>query len=154
MEQNNTLKHYLIIGLIISLITLIGSCDKGIYRYERLAEFHFVNETNYNVTYPTSYERFNIAPKSAIIIKENIPVGSKKMQATISDYISPLSSESATNNLTIKFNNMKCLINVKEDEINSIRNIKNFIAEKIGENNYKFTYTFTEADYNRAITCP
>ena len=56
--------------------------------------------------------------------------------------------------IIIKFNDVKCLINVKENDRNSIRDIKNFVAERINNNTYKFTYTFTEADYNRASTCP
>ena len=154
MEPNNMLKHYLTIGFIISLIAILSSCDDGYYRYQRLAEYRFINETNHVITYPTGYERLNIAPKSNTIIKESVTIGGKETGAKISDYISPLSSHSATFNLIIKFNNEKCLINVKEDDINSVKNIKNFIAERIGENNYRFTYTFTEADYNRAITCP
>ena len=148
------LKRYLIIGLIISLFTMFGSCDDGIYRFQKEAEYYFVNETNHVITYPIGYERFNISPKSIIVIKESIYIGSRANGAKASDYISPLSLESSTNKLTIKFDNLKCLIEVKENDVNSVRNIKNFVAETINDNNYKFTYTFTEADYNRATTCP
>lgn len=155
MEQNNMLKHSSIIGLIISLTVTLISCDRGDnYRYNRSAEYHFVNETNYNISYPTPYNRFNIAPKSTTIIKESIYIGSSKMNADASDYTSPLASEYATNSLLIKFNNLKCLTDVKENDINSVRNINYYTVEKIAENNFKFTYTFTEADYNRAVACP
>ena len=148
MEQNNMLKHYLIIGFIISLIAIIGSCKDDYY--DQFGEFYFVNETNYNITYEFGIEKFNVAPKSTTIIKEKFR--GEGNEATASNYVSPLSYYGKE--LHIKFNNMKCLINVKDDDINSVRNIKNFIAKKVGENNYRFTYTFTEADYTRAVTCP
>ena len=154
MEQNNMWKRYLTLGLIISIIALFYSCDKGDYRYTKKSEFRFINTTNYSITYPVGYERFNILPKSSIFFEESIFVGDSKKSAEISDYKSPLESSSVIQNLTIKFDNMKCLVDVSLTDVNSIRDIKNFVAEKLGESNYKFTYTFTEADYNRAVACP
>lgn len=148
MEQNNMLKHYLTIGFIISLIAIIGSCKDDYY--DQIGEFYYVNETNYSITYETGLSEFNVAPKSTTVFKEKTRGVGK--EAIASNYNVPRAHYGRE--FTIKFNNVKCLINVKEFDINSVRNIKNFVAEKIGENNYKFTYTFTEADYNRAVTCP
>ena len=154
MKQKNMWKRYLTLGLIISIIALFYSCDKGDYRYTKKSEFKFINATNYSITYPIGYERFNILPNSSIFFEESIFVGDSKKSAELSDYKSPLEQNSVIQNLTIKFGNTKCLIDVKLLDINSIRNIKNFVAEKLGESNYKFTYTFSEADYNRAVNCP
>ncbi len=44
----------------------------------------------------------------------------KKKKSQESDYNSPLAHFS---NLKISFNNSKCLIDIKEEDINSIRNI-------------------------------
>ena len=148
MKQDNTLKHYLIIGLIISITSLITSCKDDFY--DQYGEFYFVNNTEYNIKYNAGLERFDIPAKSTTIFKEKYRGEGKK--ALPSNYNSPLRYYG--NEINIKFNNVKCLINVKENEINSVRNIKNFIHEKINDNNYKFTYTFTEADYNRAVACP
>ena len=148
MKQNSTLKHYLIIGLIISLISIISSCKDDFY--DQYGEFYFVNNTAYIIKYNAGLERFDIPPKSTTIFKEKYRGEGKK--ALPSNYNSPLRHYG--NEINIKFNNVKCLINVKENDINSIRDIKNFVTEKIGENHFKFTYTFTEADYNRAVACP
>lgn len=152
MQQKTTWMRYLTLGLITSLLTMFSSCDNNMYRYVRLAEYHFINETNYAITYPIGYEEFNIKPISTTIFRQSVNSGGKGVQ--VSDYISPLSSDLPTYKLVIKFDNIKCLTDVKADDVHSIRDIKNFIAEKIGKNSYKFTYTFTEADYNRATTCP
>jgi hypothetical protein len=138
--------RYLTLGSVISLIFLFNSCtdtwpskSKGI--------FHFVNETNYAITYTKTYSTFNVPAKSTTTYSMEIPA-----ESTISDYVSPLAD--LNEKLNITFGNVKCLIDVKIDDIHSIKNIKNFTAEKIGNDLYKFTYTFTEADYNRAVTCP
>ena len=149
MEQNNMWKNFLIIGLIINLIFIISSCKD--YFYNEIGEYQFVNETDYSIIYSVGYEEFNIGPKSKILITQNKKTGGDKGGAKVSDYKSPLYSHNAT--LNIKFNNLKCLSDVKENDINSVRDIKNFVAEKIGRSHYKFTYTFTDADYNRAVTC-
>lgn len=56
--------------------------------------------------------------------------------------------------ITIKFDNNKCLINQTIDSMHRVLDIKNFAAEKVDRFTYNLTYTFTEADYNRATTCP
>ena len=150
MERKNIWKRYLTLGLIISLISIISSCKD--YFYNEIGEYQFVNETSYSIVYSIGYEKFNIGPKSKILITQNKKTGGDKGGAKVSDYKSPLYSQTAT--LNIKFNNLKCLNDVKENDINSVRDIKNFVTEKIGENHFKFTYTFTEADYNRAVNCP
>jgi len=152
MVQSNTLKHYLIIGLIINLIILLNSCDSD-NAYLKVGEYHFVNETNYTITFPAGHERHNIAPKSTTVFLEKFNVRGKS-GAELSDFISPFFSVSTTNILNIKFDNTKCLLDVKTNDFHSIRNIKEFVPLKIGKDSYKFTYTFTEADYNRAVDCP
>lgn len=151
MRRNNIWMRYLTLGLIISIGILLNSCKD--YFFNMVVEYHFVNETNYSISYPVGYEKFNVAPKSTIVIIEQGKGGGKHGVAA-SDFSSPLSSISALGIFTIKFNQAKCLVDIKPDDEHSVRNIKNFVAEKIAENSYKFTYTFTEADYNRAVQCP
>lgn len=56
--------------------------------------------------------------------------------------------------INIKFNGNRCLSNQVATSEHSPLNIKNYVVENIDKYTYKFTYTFTEADYDRAITCP
>ncbi|WP_421945206.1 hypothetical protein [Pedobacter sp.] len=149
MKQNNTLKSYLIIGLIISINSILGGCVRDNF-YDQYGQYQFINETNYNITYNTGLEDFNILPKSTIIFEEKYRGEGKKPEA--SNYNSPFKYYSS--DLVIKFNSLKCLVNVKYDDVHSIRNIKNYTAERVNDVTYKFTYTFTEADYNRAVNCP
>ena len=151
MEQNNTWMRYLILGLIISLFGILTSCKDHFFQIN--IEIQLINETNYQVTFPIGYEKYNVAPKSRIIITESSKsVGKGGTRA--SDFKSPFFSINPNNDFTIKFGPTKCLSNIKIEDLHSIRDIKNFFTETLGENHYKFTYTFTEADYNRAVACP
>ena len=150
MEQNNMWKRYLMRGLIISLITLFNACSQKTSRWQQVGDFYFVNETNYSISYPTEFEIFNILPKSTTFFKQTITKGGNVIvNSQISDYQVPLQNFSGT----IKFNNAKCLNNNIGNE-HSIQEIKNYVTERTGDNTFKFTYTFTEADYNKAAICP
>jgi len=150
MRQKITWMHFLILGLIISLAAILSSCDKDVYGV--VTEHHFINQTNHHITYPIGYEKFNVSPQSTTTIRTNTRVGGKVVETEF--HSSPLFILPSSSILTIKFDNSKCLIDVKVDDVHSVRNIKDFSIEKVSENRYKFTYTFTEADYNRAVTCP
>ena len=141
------MNRYLIIGLIINVILLFSSCKDDFY--DQYGQFYFVNETNYNITYNLWLEKFNVAPKSTTIYEEKTRGEGKKSET--SNFDSPI--KYIGSDLKIKFNNVKCLVNIKQEDINSVKEIKNFNAERISNNAFKFTYTFTEADYNRAIIC-
>jgi len=149
MEQNNTSKRYLIIGIIISLLGLINSCKREEF-FLQTAAYHFVNDTNYNISSDSGLERFNVPAKSTTVINESYRGGGDGASAP--PLYSNLFQYGKTFN--IKFDNIKCLINIKADDIHSVNNLKNYAVEKIDNYTYKLTYTFTEADYNRALTCP
>lgn len=149
MVQNNTYMRYLCTGLIFSFAILLNSCKDDFYN--QFGEYHYINNTNYEITYEANMSRYNVAPKSTTIIKRTIR-GVGKKSATVANYEVP--TDLYSGEPTIKFNNLRCLIKVKADDVNSVRNIKNYVAEKISENNFKFTHTFTDADFNRAVACP
>lgn len=151
MAQNKTLKHYLTIGLVISLFGILISCKNEEF-FTQTASFHFVNQTNYNVSYDSGLEKFNIPAKSTTVTNETYRGGGKGASAPPL-YNHPF-NEHYGKKINIKFNNVKCLIDVKVDDPNSVMNIKNYTVEKIDNYTYKLTYTFTEADYNRAVACP
>ena len=152
MKQDNTLKHYLTIGLIISFCILFNSCEK-FKNYAIGGEFRFVNTTGYNITYDqANFKEYNVLANSTTVIRISQKSSFEIKNAVPSNYRSPF-VVSSIDNVIVKFGVNKCLIMQSKDGINNIRDINNFVAEKISTNNFRFTYTFTEADYNRAVTC-
>jgi hypothetical protein len=150
--QKNTLASFLMIGLLISFFTLVSSCNK-IREYAQFGTFNFVNQTNYTITFynklsPIRYAEYTILPNSVTSI-EKTQDAIKDVNSTT--YHSPFIG--FTPPLIVKFNSVKCLEITPESEHTPL-DIKNYAAEKLGERSYKFTYIFTEADYNRATICP
>ena len=148
MEQNNTWMRYLRLGIIINILILFYSCNK-ITEFTQEGDFYFVNETNHRITFDKGLEKFNVLPKSTTLFTDIQDSGGR---ASASNYQSPLMIISR-GGLTVRFNDNKCLENNYYTE-HSILDINNFVAEKISIRKFKFTYTFTEADYNRAVACP
>ena len=146
MKQNSIWMRFLALGIIISLTLFINSCQK--VNHGQFAEFHFVNKTNHTITYNKPFEKYNVAAMSTTIVKESQSAGKN---VTAESYHRPFMEFGG---IVLKFDQDKCIIDHPLDSPNSIINLKNYVAEKIGDRTYKFTYTFTEADYNRAVTCP
>lgn len=141
--------RFITFGLISSLVVMGASCKKNT-SWIMQGDFYFVNETNHQITYAISgFEKFNIAPKSFILIKD---MQDGREDVKPSYYHSPLIDEGVKNSFVVKFDNNKCLetFNSKHSPLN----IENYTNEKTGKRTYKFTYTFTQADYNDAINCP
>ena len=148
MAQHNMLKHYLIPGLIFSLTLVISSCKDDFYN--QYGQYYFVNETDYHITYNSGLEAFNIPPKSTTVFEEKTKGEGKKI-SEVSNFKDPFIRNEV---VTIKFNNVKCLLNVKKEDAHSVRNINSYTAKRIDDYRFQFTFTFTEADYNRAVNCP
>lgn len=137
---------------IIFSISLISSCGKKIIDYADIeGEFYFVNQTSYTIKIVNLQQEFNVITGQKNFIKR-YQGGSKTVNA--SSYSDPFTYGMAPNDkkILVKINN-KCE-NSTPTSIHSLLNINSYVSEKIGERKYKFTYTFTEADYNRAVTCP
>ena len=155
MEQNNIWVRYLALGLFISLMMMGAACKKNT-SWVAQGDFYFINETKYIISYlPDGYERFNIPPQSSIMIKD---IQDNGEMVRPEYYHSPLFNKGTTgwvpikDSFIIKFDNNKCWETLNSDH--SPLDIKNYVAEKTGNRAYKFTYTFTEEDYNRATACP
>lgn len=149
--QKTTWTHYLIIGLLISLFGLSNSCKKT-RDYAQDGEFNFVNQTNHYISYQKGFEKYNLAPQATVIINQVQDAPGKNVD--VNTYSNPFTKEySYTEPFVIKYNDNRCLTITRSSEHTPL-DIKNYNAEKLGERKYKFTYTFTEADYNRAVTCP
>lgn len=145
--QKTTWIKYLTIGLFINISMLNVSCNK-IREYAQFGDFYFVNQTDYNIIYQKGLEKFNVMANSSILIRDTQDaikeVSPNRYHTLFINYNPPL---------IIKFNDNKCLEFAPNSE-HTLLDIKNYVAEKIGKRTYKFTYTFTEADYNRAVACP
>ena len=145
MGQNNIWMRFLSLGIIISFVLLTNSCQK--VNHGQFAEFHFENKTNHAITYNSGFEKYNVAAMSTTIVKESQYAGKN---VTAEGYMIPF----GPNPFIIHFGQLKCIKDHHPDSTHSVLNFKSYIAEKIGDRTYKFTYTFTEADYNRAVACP
>ena len=149
MEQKTIWMRYLTFGLIISSILLFISCRKT--HFLNSGEFVFVNKTNYNITYDqVNLQKFNVVANGITVFPTSFDGGKDLNPAS---YLSPLMGLNS-GLVNIQFGANKCLLKQNQNSENSILNIKSFVSEKLGIGKYKFTYTFTDADYNRAVTCP
>jgi len=146
MVQKTTWMRYLTLGTIFSALLIHISCKKEYFGY---GHFYFVNETNHSITYGNLFEEYNLGPHQTILIKQTQDA---TRRANLEDYISPFSMRTK-GPLDIRFDANKCVTVLRETE-HSVLNIESYKPEKLDKFTYKFTYTFTEADYNRALTCP
>jgi len=146
MEQNNIWMRYLILGLVINCLLLL-SCGKIRHEPVKNAEFHFVNNTKHTITYNYGLDRFNLKPDNFLIFKEEQSATNGRGAET---YLTPF--KVLAFDVTLTFDELKCLLISPTGAFGPL-NIKNYVAEKIDKNTYKFTYTFTEEDYNRATVC-
>lgn len=147
--------RFLTIGLIISaLFTGATSCNKT-RDYAMEGQFYFVNSSSHSITFSAGFEQYNLEANSTSkpfmitdISDREIPAGS---------YHPPFSKESAfkipIEPIGIKFDNSRCITLLDDSGTHNILNIASYSSEKLGERKYKFVYTFTESDYNRAVSC-
>lgn len=150
MKQQTTWTRYLLLGLImIGVIISLSACDKAI-DWEKYGEFYLVNKTSYKIAIIDPQSKFEIAPFETFHLKQVQP---SKKQVLPEEYEDPITQEIGPRLEVIVKIGDKCSIQTK-NSTNSIINIKNYVAERINKTTYKFTYTFTEADYHRAVACP
>ena len=158
MKKHETSKRYLITLLFIGTLLLINSCKK--INYLQHGEYHIVNITNYNITFEKELETCNVIPKGTTIIydtqesRKNMKPADYLNAADFSNPIDRLKLGTINIKYTKSDGTAKCLLKQTKDSINSILNPDKFISEQIGERTYKFTYYFSNSDYNRAVTCP
>jgi len=130
------------------------SCGKKITDWAKNAEYVFVNKTQHNITYIQEFEKYNVAPNSTVTFRTT-GEGSENLQAD--QYTSPFGDpEAYTNagrNLKLSFNGNRCWQAAPYGN-HSPLDIKSYLAEKLSNNNYRFTYIYTEEDYARAGSCP
>jgi len=147
--QKTIWMRYLLLGVFN--VTILGfSCGK-ISEYAQNAQFYFINDTDYKIKLINQYREYVFLPRQTTVINDE-QVGDGNVD--VEDF-----RDIFTDDISLKGKELifqigdKCLKYTTNSE-RSIINLKNYSAEKINKITYKFTYTFTEADYNRAVTCP
>lgn len=145
MEQNKMWMRFLALG-VFSLFFFGVSCRK--IDREQYGEFLYVNSTNHTINILTPHvNSFSLFGLKTHVMKQNQVAGKKVAPET---FRNPFTN---SNSLVIQFDGNRCLTMTNLSD-HSLLNISHYSAEKIDDRTYKFTYTFTEADYNRATTCP
>jgi hypothetical protein len=155
MLLNNILTRYSTIGLISFLLGSIAACNKTTDQTME-GEFYFVNNTAHQINFNAGFEKYNLAPNgrsNAFIISDI----SDKSISEDSFYV-PFLKEKAykipAEPIIIKFDNNRCIIIRDMLGNHNPLNTTSYSSERISERKYKFTYTFTEADYAAAVACP
>ncbi len=148
-RRNNILTPFLLLGAI-NIILLGFSCKKRT-EYIQEAEFYFINNTTHNIELLQPYFKFMVLPNQTNIILEE-QVGDGKVDKE--DFRNLFTNNVKITDTLLSFKiGDRCLMQTKNSE-HSIMNLKNYVAEKRDNITYKFTYTFTDADYERAVICP
>ena len=146
--QNNTLMRSLLLG-VFSLLLFSFSCKKRT-EYVQYGEFNFENKTSHLVVLNYPSFSFSIQPGESFLVKQTQDGQKNPTPDSYSEPISKLINRN-TAEVVVKIGG-KCFISTNESE-HSIINIKSYKPEKLNDVTYKFTFTFTEADYNVAGDC-
>jgi len=146
MEQNNIWMRYLMLGAIC--LSVLLSCRK-ISEYWGGAEFHYINKTSRAITVELGTEAYSLEPYGVYSVR-TYQETSKEIDPN--NFMPPLVKSRGVRGMVI-FDTIKCL-EATFDTVHSPFNIKSYINDgRIEKRVNKFTYTFTEEDYNRATAC-
>ncbi|WP_412466721.1 hypothetical protein [Pedobacter sp. KLB.chiD] len=147
--QNSIWMRFSMLGAF-SILALGFSCKKKT-DYAQFAEFHYVNASSKEVKVEYPLKNFTILPSERFTIKQS-DVGPKTISPEV--YNDPLPLYLTGEKRDEIFNRIgtKCLISTRTSQ-HSLININSYTVEKINDGYYKFTYTFTEEDYDRAVAC-
>jgi hypothetical protein len=138
--------RYLTLGISMLTPSLIMSCKSDI-DYIVNGTYVYINSTDSLIQVKSSVYDFVIKPKQAHTLVQS---GDGSKDINESSYVSPMLGA------VLIFYNIKC------DTLNSglnlrsgpgITGIENYNSEKVADRHYKFTYTFTQADMDKAVAC-
>ncbi|WP_412466720.1 hypothetical protein [Pedobacter sp. KLB.chiD] len=147
--QNKIWMRFLLLGISFYLTAVNVNCGKRSVDYVQYAQYEFINKTQYSIKVIESRSpdiSFKIDKGSTYsLLREQD--GSDKI-VTEQSYISPFFSSQ----VIIEFDNTRCL-NMTSQSEKSVFNLENYSSIRMNSRKYKFTYTFTEQDYDRAVAC-
>ena len=120
----------------------ITNCKKK-KDYLSIGTYVYVNSTDSLIEVKNAPYLFTIKPKESHTIEQT---GDGSKELTEKSYVAPF-----TGGQVILYGNKMCdtLTSSKE----GISGIENYTSERISERHYKFTYTFTQSDYKKAVPC-
>ncbi len=144
MLQKIIWMRYLILGIFSTLLFGLNiSCSQEEKDCLVISEFVYINSSSYSLETPIG----KILPNSQLSEKYDY-LGSCAVKAN--DYLPPFRDI-----LIIKVNNDMCKtyksISLIEGEGPLV--ISNYRYEKISDNNFKFTYIFTESEFKKLEIC-
>jgi hypothetical protein len=112
-----------------------------------MGTYVYVNNTDSLIEVKSGVYNFSINPNEFHTI-EQTGDGSKNISEE--DYVPPMTSAG------IIYASTKCDTldtGVKVGKGEGILSLENYKSEKVGDRHYKFTYTFTDIDYKKAVPC-
>jgi hypothetical protein len=141
MIQKRTRKPYLMLGISILCLFMFMQCKKSV-DYVVKGTYVYVNSTD-SLIEVKGGESFIISPKQTHTI---VVDGEGGKDISAKSYEPPFGSA------VIVYGSSRC-DTLRAYSKKGILGIDNYNNEKIADRNYKFTYTFTETDYKKAVPC-
>lgn len=142
MLQKTIWMRYFTLGISMIFITLFTQCKKH-QDYLVKGTYVYVNRTNYLIEIKRGVDLFTLNPNESHTIEQ---IGEGPKDVTEKDYIPRFQGGEI-----IVYDNEMCdtLLISKE----GFTGIENYLSQKLGDRNYKFKYTFTQTDYQKAQPC-
>lgn len=134
----------LLIGTSLSFMLLFQSCKEEADCLV-IGEFVYKNTTSFSIETPKG----TIQPNKSMMIKEE---GLGSCEVSKESYISPFHG-----GVTVIFDNQKCLSyegGLKANEGEGPVGIANYNSSKVADRHFKFEYTFSDSDYEKAQAEP
>jgi hypothetical protein len=151
ITQKTIWMRYLLLG-VFSVSFFGFSCKKRV-DYAQYAEFRYLNSTSKKIVMDYPKKKFAIEANGGEYYFEVKGIGPKTISPDSYNFSLPINlTEENRIPVTIKIGE-KCFTSTERSE-HTLINVNSYQIEKIDEGHYKFTYTFTEADYNLAVNCP
>ncbi len=145
-------KYFLKIIYLLVMFLLFNNSTCTV-EYSTDIDWIFINETDYDIYYPIEFSDFNVAAHDTLYYPDAIGVKIEKVDEGVNepDYLSG-------DFIVIKYGLcIKCDTILFLNEETQIRKgpmlIENYEGKKYSENNYEFTYRYTEEDFQRAREC-
>jgi hypothetical protein len=151
--------HYLLIG--ISVPFLVAGCGKKDVEYRMRVELTFINTTDKVISFQmrsgissSNLESVTITPRTqSKTFTYNVEGVDKKMnpgnccQDVLIDVYGGRGLEGVSQ--TLKFNNNLCVTHLNEKSVI----LANYTTERITDRHFRYSYTFTENDFENAEPC-
>ena len=142
----------------ISLLTFLFIASCGRTEYLAKASFVYKNETDYLISYnrilnSDTSQMFTIAPKSEKVL--TFEGGGADKQPTIENCCEGFleSTQGIDAPILVIFENLRCIVYLEGDGSTTTNLLNGYEAEQLTDRSFKFTFTFTEADYQNAVPC-